>query len=331
LINLIRFQEINYNMYYFNNKIFLTEKDNHIVEEENKIKTDEGKVFYLKYINEDYKSSKGGNSSVFILYEKGTTEEYVIKISNYAKPNRRTPKKKIRRHGRFINEIKALYKIQEDKYLAGYVIKVLFDGEIGLNGYLHPYYVMEKADTDLKEYILNKEYEIDEQEKFKLCYDVLLEIKKLHHHGYYHRDIKPDNVFLFKEGTDEETTFRWKIGDLGLIAERDKDYDDLGEKIGPFGWVSPEAMNKYLTEKYNLEFDCRIDDRSDVFQLGGLFWFIFNNNAPIGIIVNEDFNYGNKDLFDIIYIMLTYKKNTRFNLSDVEEFLMPICQKYGVT
>lgn len=38
-------------------------------------------------------------------------------------------------------------------------------------------------------------------------------------------------------------------------------------------------MNKYLTEKYKLEFDCRIDDRSDVFQLGGLFWFIFNNNA----------------------------------------------------
>lgn len=33
--------------------------------------------------------------------------------------------------------------------------------------------------------------------------------------GYYHRDLKPDNILMFDD--------TWKIGDLGLIAFRDKD------------------------------------------------------------------------------------------------------------
>ena len=41
---------------------------------------------------------------------------------------------------------------------------------------------------------------------------------------------------------------QWKIGDLGLVTRRDLDYDRQNEFIGPKGWLSPEAMNKYLAE-----------------------------------------------------------------------------------
>ena len=53
-----------------------------------------------------------------------------------------------------------------------------------------------------------------------------------------------------------------KIGDLGLM--RFKDEDDLAidrnQRIGAFGWETPEAMNKFLTEaKGNPEFNFRVD------------------------------------------------------------------------
>lgn len=317
-------------MYFSQNKILLSEDDHgNLIEDKNKIEF-EGKLYYLKYINEEIKSSKGGNSSVFIIYDKEDGEERIIKISNSAKPKRGASSKKIRRHGRFINEINALYKIKEDKYLAGYIIDIKYDGEIDLGENIFPYYVMEKADTDLKDYMLLND-NLDVQEKFRLCFDVLMAIKKLHYQGYYHRDIKPDNVFLFiKKDEDGVVSFSWKIGDLGLIGERDKDYDDFGERIGPFGWISPEAMNKYLTEKYIIGHDCIIDDKSDVFQLGELFWFVFNKNVPIGIISENDFICNNLDFYELILVMLNYSKKNRFSLGDVEDILIPICHENGV-
>jgi serine/threonine protein kinase len=316
-------------MKYYQNRITLTERDNQVIEEDNFVEYD-GMKYYLKYIDEENKYSKGGNSSVFILYNKDNDIEKVIKISNYPKPIRGTSEKRIRRHGRFINEINALNNLKEDDYLSGYIMEIEFDSELRIGDYSFPYYVMEKADSDLKEFLLGHGNVLDDQERYKLCNDMFNAIKKLHYQGYYHRDIKPDNIFMFREGDGENTSYSWKLGDLGLIADRNKDYDYLGERIGPFGWISPEAMNKYLTERYNLGFDCIINEKSDIFQLGALFWFIFNKNAPIGIIYRTNFSNKNADFFDLINIMLSHDKGSRFSLIELEDVLLPICRSVGI-
>ena len=295
--------------------------DGKIIPGQNKIDYDDIE-YSLDYLSSEFKSSKGGNSSVFVV-KKIDEEDKIIKISNYYKPTRHSSKKDKRRYGRFIVEIDALYRAKENQF--NNIIEILFDGIIEIDGYLFPYYVMEKADTDLKECFLFSN-EFDLQEKFNLCVNIFNAIKQLHSLGIYHRDIKPDNIFMFDLSVEElkEKKYLWKIGDLGLISERHKDYDDLGERIGPFGWISPEAMNKYLTEKAKIDHDCIIDDKSDIFQLGELFWFIFQLNSPIGQIYNDDFfceAENADDFFELVKSMLSHKKEKRISLDQVENKL----------
>ncbi len=310
-------------MIFKRNKIRLTESEGQIIERKNFIEYDE-KTYLLKNINEEYKSSKGGNSSVFILYDPSDDEEEkVIKISNYARPNRRTSKFNNKRYSRFIQEIEALKKAK--KAHSENVVDIYFDGVKKIDNLEFPYYVMEKGTTDLTDFMLTKSDYLDNTERVKLMVDVYNSIKQLHSIGIYHRDIKPDNIFLFN--LNEEENITWKIGDLGLVKQRDRDNDDIGERIGPFGWISPEAMNKYLTEKANIGHDCTIDDKSDIFQLGKLFWFILMLNVPIGQICIDDFSISIKNkqtLYDIIYGMLTQSKTNRIGLDNLDVWINEI-------
>ena len=311
------------------NKIILSERDDGtLIEEENYVESD-GQVFYLKYLNEK-KGSKGGNSSVFVVYTKNDErKDQVIKISNYFKPNRNTKDHIKRRYGRFINEIGILTELKEKN--KANIIEIIFDGLAIIDGKEFPYYIMEKADTDLKEYMLATK-EIDSQEKVKFCINIYDAIQQLHVEEFYHRDIKPDNILLFYEDGEEEKII-WKIGDLGLSGSRDKDYDDLGEKIGPFGWLSPEAVNKFITEEAGLGFDCKIDEKSDIFQLGKLFWFIFQGNVPIGQIEISDFicELEHKEIiFALIMEMLRYSKPKRIDKDGLNPFISELKIAFAV-
>ncbi|MBO0933292.1 protein kinase domain-containing protein [Fibrella aquatilis] len=285
--------------------------------------------YHLRYLSE-YKFSKGANSNVYILKDlSGLKKDRAVKICNYSKPGRNAKETVIRRYGRFINEIEVL----KDLGTKGKenIVQYDFDGFIELKGNMFPYYVMEKADTDLKEY-LQENQEIDEQEKVKFCLNIYNAIKELHDEDYYHRDIKPDNILLFYQDDEKEKAV-WKLGDLGLVAHRDKDYDDIGERIGPIGWLSPEAMNKMLTQKTNTNFDCSIDEKSDIFQLGKLFWFIFQLNAPIGQVSFDDFickAVHKKDIFCLIAEMLSYSKENRADREFIDMFLGDIARRYAV-
>jgi len=214
------------------------------------------------------------------------------------------------------------------------IVQFHWDGILPIDGKDYPYYVMEKADTDLKEFLLHNP-DVDIQTRVQLCVEVYQAIQQLHTMRYYHRDIKPDNVLLFGSTSSEEGagTLVWKIGDLGLIAHRDKDYDELGERVGPFGWLSPEAGNKFLTERYGLGLDCTIDDRSDVFQLGKLIWFIFQHNIPIGMVAREDLTRefeGSDQVFEAIVNSLSHGKARRYDMDHLGRDLGQLATEYHV-
>ncbi|MGE0090899.1 MAG: protein kinase [Bacteroidales bacterium] len=211
-------------------RIYLSKDDEgKIIDNENIVIID-NKSFYLKNLKPN-EEVFGGNSSLFILYDKeGEQEERVLKFSNYAKPIRKSTQNAKRRYGRFITEIEALKKIKNYNIHSN-IVSIFDDGHCNIDGRDFPFYTMEKADDNLKMFLLSNGVNVDFLERVKLIRDIFNGINTLHELDFYHRDIKPDNVLLFflnDADDDEGRKFAWKIGDLGLLAHRENDYDFVG-------------------------------------------------------------------------------------------------------
>lgn len=71
------------------------------------------------------------------------------------------------------------------------------------------------------------------------------------------------------------------------------------------------------------------DHQSDVFQLGKVFWYILQGNAPIGNIRRSDFFDGHDDIYSVLKYMLNHSKKKRpISIDYVINELSRIMQKY---
>ncbi|MHA7056446.1 protein kinase domain-containing protein [Aquimarina sp. M1] len=289
--------------------------------------------YCFTYINSTGRN-KGGNSVILFLYESQKIDrddlsyeepDLVLKILKFKKAT--NPRFARKSEIRFNKEVEALRACKNNKYQNVVVIeqhgtcKIFNPFNNSYQDYL--FYTMEYAESDLKAFLENN-IELSLNERIALCLSLSKGLKELNSMGYFHRDIKPDNIFI----TDKT----WKIADLGLLDERDEslDIDDPNEFIGPRGWHSPEAMNKYLCEgkDFKENHDCIIDHQSDIFQLGKVFWYIIQNNAPTGIFKQQDAYIKNNDVYVIIRTMLNYSKKRRYkNIDEVINLLKPIERK----
>lgn len=283
--------------------------------------------YYACSVSPQFKRNKGAHSYVLALYPSqdfidiyNTQPQKVIKISNVRDFYRNGDYVGSDANERFRIEVSAL-----EDYKRNHIPNII---EIDLQGHIQcteqymtrrgeerkvkaffPFYMMDYADGDLKQYL--EEQNINKSEKMDLCLQLAEGLNDLNRLGYYHRDIKPDNILIFQGS-------RWKIGDLGLVTRRDLDFDRQNELIGPKGWLSPEAMNKYLAEgRGNKKIDCIIDKQSDIFQLGKVFWYILQGNAPIGCIKRADFLDTDESIYVLIRTMLNYSKKKR--IKDMSE------------
>lgn len=280
-----------------------------------------GKEFRIKYLSDNANYQKGGTSSLFLLVD--LQEEIEDRVIKFCKCDRETHPNS-NRVKRFEREIKAL-KISRKNQLSN-IIKMFENGEYEINGKKIPFYVMEKAETDLTDFIIDGGLKDDIQGKVKLCVDLLKAMQQLHENDIYHRDLKPDNILLFSDGT-------WKICDLGLVKFRKE--DELSWEntlIGPKGWITPEASNRYYTHENDTEFsyDTNINDYSDIFQLGKLFWFIFQTNIPIGRIHREDFKISDDQIYGLLIWMLNHSKKRRPSLQNLGDSFITLKTKYKI-
>ncbi|NTS40783.1 protein kinase family protein [Flavisolibacter sp. BT320] len=274
--------------------------------------------FRLDYLSSS-ESNKGASSNLFVLVDpEGEYDDRVIKIC-------KTPLEygNNKRHTRFRREIKA-FRLAKNKNLTN-VVEFFSSGEVEIDGLTFLFIIMEKAEEDLASYLERNKFSFSVNQKLAFCVNILNGIKQLHSLKIYHRDIKHDNILRINH--------QFKVGDLGLVRFQNEDFsiDKDNEKVGPFGWLSPEATNKMLTYKKNIGFkyDCDINYKSDIFQLGKLFWYIFQGNIPVGQTAREDYRFEN-DIYQILSLMLQYDKQRRPSLNELEVMLEPLMIKYAV-
>ncbi len=103
---------------------------------------------------------------------------------------------------------------------------------------------------------------IDNQEIVKLGIDICSALELCEKLNIIHRDIKPDNIFVSKNGD-------YELGDFGIARELEKTTGGLSKK-GTYSYMAPEV---YLGKPYN--------NTVDIYSLGIVMYKLLNHNrAP---------------------------------------------------
>jgi serine/threonine protein kinase len=286
----------------------------------------EGDEFFLEYMDTANVARLGANSSIFRAVARDGERSYVVKFCRYPLDSKQ-PREQMRIL-RFKREIEALARARDSEF-SDCVVRTIDDGVFDMRtaaeGQRLGYYVMEEADSDLGSYL--EENELSFPQQVFLCAELVRILKGLHAVGIYHRDIKATNILMY----DNRPIF----SDLGLISYRDvdEDLDKFSERIGPVGFLSPEATNKCLglRGKKSFSFDCRIDEKSDIFQLGQVFWLVLQSEVATGHLDDSDVKFPHIGVLStVIHPMLQYGKERRASLSMVELALQPVLKEVAL-
>lgn len=134
--------------------------------------------------------------------------------------------------------------------------------DVGFQSDVH-YIVMEYVDgMTLKEYI-NKNGALDWKEAIKISIQICSAIEHAHKNNIVHRDIKPHNILMTKDGIA-------KVTDFGIArAVTSSTITMVGSTIGSVHYFSPEQARGGF-----------IDDKSDLYSLGIVMYEMVTGRVP---------------------------------------------------
>ena len=125
------------------------------------------------------------------------------------------------------------------------------------------YIVMELIDgITLKEY-LSRRGQLSPKEVTIFATQIARALEHAHDHDIIHRDIKPQNIMLLRDGTV-------KVADFGIahFADQENTYSK-GEAIGSVHYVSPEQARGSF-----------VDNRTDLYSLGVVMYEMITGRLP---------------------------------------------------
>ena len=156
---------------------------------------------------------------------------------------------------RFINESKAVAMLSHPNIVHIY--------DVSKNSSNSQYIVMELIDgIDLKDYILRKG-RLKWQEAISYAEQILSGLKHAHSRGIIHRDIKPQNIMLLRNGS-------LKITDFGIAKMQGSEPLTMTDKaIGTVHYISPEQANS-----------SKVTNVSDIYSLGVLLYEMTTGQLP---------------------------------------------------
>ncbi len=202
------------------------------------------------------KIGSGGNGTVFAIEvisdRKGLPEreDFVIKILT-VRPNSEREREK--RERRFYKEIRYVYQLQRE--IDGII--PIYDSSCFLEEKSdYAWYIMPKAER----YNFKKIFSVEE--KLRNMRDIGVCIAQLHVRNFVHRDIKPQNLLVYKN--------RVCLSDFGLVRnmeEAEEHITDMHDNMGPIIIRPPEMQSIENLDKIDYK-------KSDVYLFAKTIWII---------------------------------------------------------
>ncbi len=194
----------------------------------------------------------GGMGAVYKARQKSLERLVALKIIKAELANA---------HGfadRFEREAKALAKLNHPN-----IVGVHDFGKVNDVYYL----IMEYVDgTDLRQLIASTE--LQPAQALAIVPQVCSALQFAHDQGIVHRDVKPENILVDKNGTI-------KVADFGLaklLSEQHADLTATNQVMGTVKYMAPEQF----------EGSGRIDHRADIYSLGVVFYELLTGELPLG-------------------------------------------------
>ena len=124
------------------------------------------------------------------------------------------------------------------------------------------YIVMELiSGITLKQY-MDKKGALDWKEVVHFTKQIARALAHAHERGIIHRDIKPHNIMLLRDGT-------LKVADFGIAALENEVHENNGQTIGSIHYIAPEQARGLSP-----------DARSDIYSLGVVMYEMLSGHLP---------------------------------------------------
>ena len=154
---------------------------------------------------------------------------------------------------RFQDESRAVARLNHANIVAVHDVSSIEDRD---------YIVMELIDgITLKQY-MNKRGRLNWRETVHFAINIAKALEHAHSRGLVHRDIKPHNVMVLKNGSV-------KVADFGIACLMENDNTMTKEALGSVHYISPEQAK-----------GGRVDNRSDLYSLGVVMYEMITGRTP---------------------------------------------------
>ena len=125
-----------------------------------------------------------------------------------------------------------------------------------------PYIVMEFVDGDTLDGIIDRSDSADIQAVIPIFLQICSGLSFAHQHGVVHRDVKPANIMLTREGLV-------KLVDFGIARVASTNLTQTGTLLGTPSYMSPEQIQGE-----------KVDQRADIFSLGIVLYEVLTGRLP---------------------------------------------------
>ncbi len=209
------------------------------------------------------KIGEGGMGTVFLAEDLQMQQEVAIKLLHMAMT---TDPEIVER---FKTEAKAQYKLTHP-----YIVKLT---RLVQNGE-HYFIVMEYVEGMTLKEMLAKTGLLPEDRALPIFHKILRGLAYAHSQGIIHRDIKPGNIIIDKNGNPKITDFGIAkiLGDKGLTQ--------TGTKLGTVYYMSPEQIKNPKG----------VDQRTDVYSLGITLYEMLTGKLPYNTGLDSEYDLMNE-------------------------------------